>query len=117
MRFGKKIYSETMKILQTKTGRAEKMKRLGTLLLTAVILAATLMTGCGKKESEEKETLSVVFYANGSFGDNAYFDGNKEGVLRAEKELGVRRNSLKAVPIRRIISRQSRRWQSAESMT
>ncbi len=90
MRFGKKIYSETMKILQTKTGRAEKMKRLGTLLLTAVILAATLMTGCGKKESEEKETLSVVFYANGSFGDNAYFDGNKEGVLRAEKELGVK---------------------------
>jgi len=90
LRFGKKIYSETMKILQTKTGRAEKMKRLGTLLLTAVILAATLMTGCGKKESEEKETLSVVFYANGSFGDNAYFDGNKEGVLRAEKELGVK---------------------------
>lgn len=105
------------------TGRAEKMKRLGTLFLTVVFLATVLMTGCGQKEAggteaegtqtagaetegtqtagaetagaeaegtEDKEPLSVVFYANGNFGDNAYFDGNKEGVLRAEKELGVK---------------------------
>lgn len=94
------------------------MKRLGAYFLTVVLLTTALMTGCGQKEAgetkteevkteetkadetepaetestgtEDKEPLSVVFYANGNFGDNAYFDGNKEGVLRAEKELGVK---------------------------
>lgn len=39
-------------------------------------------------ESEQKP-LNVVLYANGNFGDNAYFDGNKEGILRAQEELGI----------------------------
>ena len=66
------------------------MKRRGTLFGAALILTVALMSGCAQKEAEEKETLSVVLYANGSFGDNAYFDGNKEGVLKAEKELGIK---------------------------
>ena len=30
-----------------------------------------------------------MLFANGNFGDNAYFDGNKEGMERAGEELGI----------------------------
>ena len=42
------------------------MKRRGTLFGAALILAVALMSGCAQKEAEEKETLSVVLYANDS---------------------------------------------------
>ena len=41
-------------------------------------------------DTEPKKELNVVLYANGNFGDNAYFDGNKAGILRAQDELGIK---------------------------
>lgn len=41
-------------------------------------------------DPESQKELNVVLYANGNFGDNAYFDGNKAGILRAQDELGIK---------------------------
>lgn len=45
-------------------------------------------------EASEDKPLKAVFFANGNFGDNAYFDGNKAGMDRAGEELGIEVKSI-----------------------
>ncbi len=66
------------------------MRKNSKIFLTAAAVMMIVTSGTVFAESDSGENLSVVLYANGSFGDNAYFDGNKEGVLRAEEELGIK---------------------------
>lgn len=57
------------------------MRKNSKIFLTAAAVMMIVTSGTVFAESDSGENLSVVLYANGSFGDNAYFDGNKEGVL------------------------------------
>ncbi len=74
------------------------MKKTFIILLMVLLSFSFILTGCSKKAEEKKTTLKVGMVTDsGTIDDKSFNQGTWEGILKAEKDLGIATKYLKPV--------------------